>query len=111
VRSTPRNRNIASKEQLFGVLSQNVVHLTCLACPHSGLLLESGRFGGFPAGRSFLQALIDHGDFVAPEAVERINKLVDLGFQDGNIIVGVSLYVATSKNSKATNDQAVPLGC
>jgi hypothetical protein len=47
-----------------------------------------------------LQALFDDGDVLAHKAIERIDKLVDLGLQHGNIGVRGCFYAAKSKNSR-----------
>jgi hypothetical protein len=51
------------------------------------LLLKVCFVGNFPAGYFFLQTLFDNGDLFAREAVEGIDKLVDLGLEGGNIRV------------------------
>ena len=43
--------------------------------------------GNFPVHLFFLRALFDNGDFLEREAVKRVDKLVDLGFQRGDICV------------------------
>ena len=68
------------------------------------LLIELRLIGGFPVPHLFLRALFDNGDFFARQAVKRIDKPVDLGFQGGNIGALSASVVRLSRLRRRCNE-------